>query len=184
MKEPSIQPYRRSIRLPGYDYSQPGIYFITLVTYQRQRLFGKIANGTMLLNPFGQIAAAEWFKTSQLRPYIKLFSDEFVVMPNHIHGILHIDFAPPAIETALQRNAPTKQSPLAQPPGPHSLASVVRAYKSAVTYAINAQNDSRGSPVWQRNYYEHIIRSEKEYLQIQAYIENNPVNWVADSENV
>lgn len=194
MADPFNQPHRRSIRLPEYDYSQPGAYFVTIITYQRRHLFGKITDGTMISNPLGQIAAAEWFKTSQLRSYIELFSDEFVVMPNHIHGIIHIDFTLPAIGTALQRNAATKQSvpkqcvskrsAPAHLPEPRSLAAVIRAYKSAVTYAINAQNDSRGFPVWQRNYYEHIVRSEKEYLQIQAYIENNPSNWLADSENV
>jgi putative transposase len=178
-----IQPHRRSIRLPGYDYSQPGAYFITIVTYQRQHLFGNITDGIMISNPCGQIAAAEWCKTSQLRTYIELFPDEFVVMPNHIHGIFHFKSDTPSIGPALPRNAPTKQSTTAQPPAPHSLAAVVRAYKSAVTYAINTQNDSRGFPIWQRNYFEHIIRSEKEYLQIQAYIENNPANWVTDRED-
>lgn len=182
MKNPANFPQRHSIRLPGYDYSQPGEYFITLVTYQRQHLFGEITNGTMFLNPLGQIAAEEWFETAQLRPYVELSADEFVVMPNHIHGILHINANGTAPGKALRRNAPTQGTAPAIPPAPHSLAAVVRAYKSAVTYAIHSLNDSRGLAVWQRNYYEIIIRSEKETRRIQAYIKNNPAHWVADRE--
>jgi REP element-mobilizing transposase RayT len=101
-------------------------------------------------------------------------------MPNHVHGIIHITDV--GNVGALRRNAPTKS--LTQPPLPHSLAAIIRAYKSAVTYAINSINPSRSFPDWQRNYYEHVINSEKEYLTIEAYIENNPANWDKDSLRV
>ena len=105
MKCPANFPQRHSIRRPGYDYSQPGAYFITLVTYQRQALLGEIMNGVMILNLLGQIAAEEWFKTSPLRPYVELSADEFVVMPNHVHGILHINANITTLERALRGNA-------------------------------------------------------------------------------
>jgi REP element-mobilizing transposase RayT len=105
MKCPANFPQRHSIRRPGYDYSQPGAYFITLVTYQRQALLGEIMNGVMILNLLGQIAAEEWFKTSPLRQYVELSADEFVVMPNHVHGILHINANITTLERALRGNA-------------------------------------------------------------------------------
>lgn len=105
MKCPANFPQRHSIRRPGYDYSQPGAYFITLVTYQRQALLGEIMNGVMILNLLGQIAAEEWFKTSPLRPYVELSADEFVVMPNHVHGILHINANITTLERVLRGNA-------------------------------------------------------------------------------
>lgn len=107
MKCPANFPQRHSIRRPGYDYSQPGAYFITLVTYQRQALLGEIMNGVMILNLLGQIAAEEWFKTSPLRPYVELSADEFVVMRNHVHGILHINADMAAPKRALRCYNPT-----------------------------------------------------------------------------
>ena len=154
MKCPANFPQRHSIRRPGYDYSQPGAYFITLVTYQRQALWGEITNGVMILNLLGQIAAEEWFKTSPLRPYVELSADEFVVMPNHVHGILHINANITTLERALRCYNPTQGITLAIPSAPHSLAAVVHAHKSAVTCAFNSLNDSLGLAVWQWNYYE------------------------------
>ncbi|MDW8279482.1 MAG: transposase, partial [Anaerolineales bacterium] len=82
--------HRRSIRLKGYDYTQKGAYFVTIVTHQRAHLFGKVVNGVMRLSEWGEIARREWFKTAELRPYVELYEDEFVVMPNHAHGIIWI----------------------------------------------------------------------------------------------
>ena len=82
--------HRRSIRLPGYDYTRPGAYFITIVTHERAHLFGRVADGCMRLNALGEIVREEWFKTAELRPYVRLHDDEFVIMPNHIHGIIRI----------------------------------------------------------------------------------------------
>lgn len=187
--DPAVH-HRRSIRLPDYNYSQASEYFITLVTHQREHIFGEVRGGSMILNPLGQIAAAEWLKTTQLRPYVELHPDEYIIMPNHIHGIIHIIDHVDLVR-AQRRCAPTDnrcaptddQHPPAPNVTPHSLAAIVRAYKSAVTYAINTLNDTRGFSAWQRNYYEHIINSEKETLRIQAYIKNNPANWLNDNEN-
>jgi len=82
--------HRRSIRLPGYDYTRAGAYFVTLVTHDRECLFGEIVGGEMRLNTWGEIAREEWFQTAVVRPYVMLRDDEFVVMPNHIHGIIWI----------------------------------------------------------------------------------------------
>lgn len=176
--DPKIH-HRRSIRLKGYDYTQNGAYYITIVTYQRQHLFGEVVNGEMQLNELGKIAQDEWFKTAELRPYVELFEDDFVVMPNHAHGIIWIENEP-AIVGAERRSAPTTTTNVP----PKSLGAIVRAYKSAVTYAINALQNQRGAVLWQRNYYEHVIRDEKDYQAKHDYILSNPMNWDEDEENI
>jgi len=171
--------HRRSIRLKDYDYTQNGAYFVTLVTYQREPLFGKVVNGEMKLNEWGEIARREWFKTAELRPYVELFEDEFVVMPNHAHGIMRF-------VGAERRSAPTTPDGAgAADEKSHvdaeSLGAIVRAYKSAVTYAVNAARQTRGMRVWHRNYYEHIIRDDADLKRIRDYIANNPLKWTEDS---
>ncbi|MFH1524604.1 MAG: transposase [Chloroflexota bacterium] len=163
--------HRRSIRLKEYDYAQPGAYFITIVTHEREPLFGEIELDAMRLNAWGEMARDEWFKTAELRSNITLYEDEFVVMPNHVHGVIWINKV-----GAERRSAPT--------PIPHvtagSLGAVVRAYKSAVTYVINGARQTRGEPIWQRNYYEHIVRNDADLNRIRDYIANNPLKWVDD----
>ena len=182
---------RRSIRLKGYDYTQPGAYFITIVTFQREEIFGEVKDGKMICNELGEIAREEWFKTAQLRPNIRLYDDEFVIMPNHGHGTLWIVGddnmnTVPAIVGAQRRCAPTYDINHADPKTnarvvlPGSLGAIVRAYKSAVTYRINALRNTRGVTVWQRNYYEHIIHNEAEYKAIWNYINANPLRWEDD----
>ena len=182
--------HRHSIRLNGYDYTQAGAYFLTIVTWQRNCLFGEVVNGEMQLNALGDIARREWFKTAALRANVELYEDEFVVMPNNVHGIVwivdgdvgaHIVGAPVG---AQRRCAPTMTTPRVPSIVPQSLGAIIRAYKSAVTYAINAQRDSRRVPVWQRNYYEHILRGEQDYQRIVNYILNNPLQWENDNENL
>jgi putative transposase len=146
--------HRRSIRLREYDYSQNGLYFVTICTRDRLLLFGAIADGLMNLSSMGQIAQEEWFKTARIRAEIRLH--EFVVMPNHIHGIIEIT-------------------------GDVTLGKVVRGYKSAVTAQINSLAGNDGIAVWQRNYYEHIIRDEQSYQNISAYIQTNPQRWLTDT---
>lgn len=169
--------HRRSIRLKGYDYTQVGGYYITIVTWQRECLFGEIVNGKMVLNELGEIARHEWFKTAELRPYVELIDDELIVMPNHAHGIIWIANN----ETNQHLQAKTIES--FGKPVSGSIPTVVRAYKAAVTHAINAIRNTRGLPVWQSNYYEHIIRDEQDYQTKRNYILNNPANWGNDTEN-
>ena len=172
--------HRRSIRLKGYDYSQAGAYFITLCTQNREHLFGEIIAGEIKLNPFGQIAYEEWLKTPQLRPQVAL--DVFVIMPNHMHGILLIT---PATSTGVS-HTPLYTSPISdkdvcdmplRSPS-NTIGAIVRGYKSAVTKQINMLRP--GCSIWQRNYYEHIIRNEQAYHNISEYIINNPLKWEAD----
>ena len=176
MKIDSQIHHRHSIRLKEYDYSQAGAYFVTIVTHERKCLFGEIANDKMRLSPFGEIVRTEWFKTAELRPNVKLWEDEFMVMPNHIHGIAWIN----ENVGARRRRAPTEQF---GKPVIGSLPTIVRAYKSAVTYKINEMRSTRGAPVWQRNYYEHIIRNQSDLEQIYKYIQFNPIQWSKDEEN-
>ncbi len=171
--------HRRSIRLVGYDYAAEGGYFIAMVTHGRRCLFGEVMNGEMKLNDFGKIVYAEWFRTEKLRPNVELLEDEFVVMPNHIHGIIWIN-GENGWGTA--RCAPTSERRFGEM-APNSLPTIVRSFKSAVTKNINLLRNTPGSPLWQRNNYEHIINSEKDYDNIANYIDSNPLNWEIDSEN-
>jgi len=150
---------------------------VTIVVHERECLFGEIINGEMRSAQFGKIACVEWFKTMELRPNVNLWDDEFVVMPNHIHGIIWIEDCSVG---ARRRRAPTEQfgKPVAG-----SLPTIVRAYKSVVTYKINEFRSTRGSTVWQRNYYEHVIRNGTDHERIYKYIQANPFQWVKDEEN-
>ena len=163
---------RRSVRVPVYDYSQPGAYFITAVAYQRQCLFGDIVDGKMRLNKFGKIAEACWHEVPDHFRNVELGT--FVVILNHVHGIIVIN----KFIVGAQHAAPLQTNVK-----PGSLGAVVRSYKSAVTKRINEMEKSPGAVVWQRNYYEHIIRNETEWNNIHLYIESNPINWDDDDEN-
>ncbi len=148
---------RRSIRLKGYDYRQPGAYFITICTYPRLEIFGDVVAGKMNLNPAGEIVREEWLKTAQIRPTVELYEDEFVVMPNHMHGIIWI------VESqsvgATRRVAPTNKINTLVP---NSIGAILGQFKSITAKRINAFQGTPGIPVWQRNYYERIIRNEGE----------------------
>ena len=169
--------HRRSIRLPGYDYTQAGAYFVTVVTADRACLFGEVVDGTMVLSAFGQIVREEWLRTADLRSNVRL--DAFVVMPNHLHGIIWI------VDDAVgarRRRAPTDTSEQFGKPVAGSIPTIVRSTKSAVTKRINRMRQSPGERVWQRNYYEHIIRDENSLQRIRQYIHDNPAHWQVDRE--
>ncbi|MGB6836408.1 MAG: transposase [Dehalococcoidia bacterium] len=177
--------HRRSIRLPAYDYAQPGAYFLTVVTHQRQCLFGEVVDGQVLVSAYGEAVGQEWLRSTQIRREIQL--DAFVVMPNHIHGIVIIDGqtvgahgrAPPG--HAPPGRAPPGRAPLHR--SARSLGSFIAGFKSAVTKRINEMRRTPGLPVWQRNYYERVIRNEEELRQIRQYIIDNPAQWDEDVEN-
>ncbi len=175
--------HRRSIRLKGYDYSQPGAYFVTICAWNRECLFGDVVDGEMRLNDFGLIVYEEWFHSSEMRQEIALFPDEFIIMPNHIHGIIWI------VETDADHVGAPGRAPLPSPSRapfhrpPRSLGSFVAGFKSITTKRINALRGTPGAPVWQRNYYEHIIRDEKSLNRIRQYIAANPLRWHLDREN-
>jgi REP element-mobilizing transposase RayT len=183
--DPGIH-HRRSIRLKGYDYSRSGAYFVTIVTHERKSLFGEITNGLMILNEFGLVTRQMWKKLSDRFQNVELGA--FVVMPNHIHGIILLDETRRGIagsaadsDGRISRYAPTERQFGKMVPG--SIPAIVRAYKSSVTYRINLMRQLRNAPVWQRNYYEHIVRDEAEANRIHLYIESNPINWAEDEEN-
>ncbi len=164
---------RSSLRLKTFDYSQVGGYYITLCSLNRTCLFGEIDNDQVILNDFGKIVFNEWQNTPILRPNVQL--DEFIVMPNHFHGIIIINEP----RRGVLQYAPTNKfcSPS------QTIGSIVRGFKSAVTKNINILRKSPGQPVWQRNYFEHIIRDNVDMNRIRDYICNNPKNWATDENN-
>ncbi|MBN2549344.1 MAG: hypothetical protein JXB15_09310 [Anaerolineales bacterium] len=243
MKYDPQKHHRRSIRLKGYDYTQPGAYFVTLVAAQRAEIFGAVTDGAARLSPLGEIARYEWLRSAEMRREIRLFEDELVIMPNHIHGIVWMvglgddqgargaplrgnddavgaDGIRPGYANGirLMDGAPdgdqgARGAPLRTPddavgadgvrPGyangirptddapdgdqgargaplrlPRSLSSIIAGFKSAVT--SRAQRELGMSGIWQRNYFEHIIRNEAELQEIRAYILHNPACWQQD----
>ncbi|MBR8837421.1 MAG: transposase [Stigonema ocellatum SAG 48.90 = DSM 106950] len=163
--------HRQSIRLKGYDYCSAGGYFITICTHQRECLFGEVVDGAMQLNEFGQIVAEEWERSPNLRREIKL--DVWIVMPNHFHGIVFIQPVEPQPGVGahddgvgaqglapLQYRFPQYAPVPTKMPSrkPRSLGSLIAGFKMAVTKRINLLRDTPTVPIWQRNYYEHIIR--------------------------
>ena len=157
MKTGEISPIhikRKEIRLPDYDYTRPGAYFITVCTQNNECLFGEIVKD-------------EWKKTAQIRQFVEL--DEYIVMPDHIHGIVIIK------EPGTARRAPTGErfgKPVAG-----SLSTILRGFKSAVTKRINVLRSTPGEAVCQRGYYEHVIRRNEKINLVREYIANNPLRW-------
>jgi len=182
--------HRRSIRLKGYDYSQNGLYFKTICTYNRECLFGEIIDKKMILNDAGKIANECWLKIPQHFPDAVLH--QHVIMPNHVHGIIELAGAVAGDgiagdQTVWGQNTVGVQNfePLQSPPQnqfqhiiPRSIGSIVRGYKIGVTKFF--RNNTDIYHVWQRNYHEHIIRSEQSYWRISEYIINNPDAWEDD----
>ncbi len=175
--------HRQSIRLKGYDYSQAGAYFVTIVTWHRECLFGEIQNGEMKLNKIGQIVAWEWSNMATRLPYIELGASS--VMPNHFHGILCIHESAGATRPDKTEVSPKnlKGSPLPHGPQRASLGAIIAQFKSHVTKRIWTTPELNNTPIWQRNYYEHIIRDEKDLKNKTEYIKANPMLWDQDDEN-
>lgn len=162
--------HRKSIRLRGYDYSQAGLYFITICTHERLPLFGEIVDGKMTPNETGRMAEKCWCAIPDHFPWVIL--DEFIVMPNHVHGIIAIGTNSVGANNHLPLRHGTSRT----------LGSIVRGYKIGVTKWSRANTDVH--VVWQRNYYEHIIRDEEAYLKIAEYILTNPQRWEEDTYHV
>ncbi len=167
--------HRRSIRLKGYDYAQAGAYFVTICAWQRECLFGEIVDDEMRLNDFGRVVEEEWLRTAEVRPNVDL--DAFVIMPNHVHGTIVIcDDGMGASVGATRQVAPTRLAA-------GSLGAIIGQIKSITAKRINALRNTPGQPVWQRNYHEHIIRSETALNNIRQYIAHNPMRWAEDEDN-
>lgn len=187
---------RKSVRLKGYDYTSIGRYFVTIVTRNRLRLFGKIVDGEMMLNKFGKIAAREWENTMELRDNVSLGAN--MIMPDHVHFLVHIDqqqeqkqYTPEELEKRAGAVAGKHMNK------PGSLGAIVRGYKGAVTRqvleAIKSEMDvpdlkslefiricdalANEKTIWVNNYNEAIIKTEKHYDNVTKYINDNPRKW-------
>jgi len=173
--------HRRSIRYKEYDYTQPGAYFLTFLTWHRECIFGKITNGNIDLYDLGNITKQLWMEIPYHFPNVEI--EPYVIMPNHIHGII----------TIIERNrrgtiyrAPTKirnsdsvEERFGKPVA-GSIPTIIRSYKAAVSR--RARKELGMVYIWQRNYFEHIIRDENEMNDILLYIQSNPINWLSDPE--
>ena len=180
--------HRRSIRLTGHDYSQSGLYFITLCTIDRTCMFGNVVEGKMQLNDIGQLVEQEWLNTINIR-HDDVRLHNYIVMPNHFHAIIEIRRG-----ESHSPQSHSSQSHLSQSDSPSitnecninendlpqrmkspskMVGAIVRGFKGAVSRQL-------GYSIWQRNYYEHIIRTDASYRHISNYIENNPTKWQSD----
>lgn len=196
--------HRRSIRLKGYDYSQEGLYFITICCKDRKYRFGKIENHEMTLNEYGTIAYNEWIKLTERFSYFEL--DVFQIMPNHMHAIITLNTVgagfTPAQNSAQNNDEIYDQSPNGQPQMPlhltdddnratarvaPTIGDIIGAYKSLVaneclriwkTKWVGAKPTPKMGKLWQTNYHEHIIRNQQSYQKISEYIVNNPAKWL------
>ncbi len=160
-------PKRKSPRLQGYDYTQPGAYFITICTHQRQHIFGHVKEDIMVLSDAGRIAEARWLALPEHHTLIEL--DAVIIMPNHMHGIviIHGDPSPP----------PTRNHLMSK-----SLGTIVDSYKSSVTRHIRkALAGFENEIIWQARYHDHIIRSEADFNRIRTYVKYNPATWNDDT---
>ncbi len=162
--------HRQSIRLDGHDYSQGGVYFVTQCVHGRQCLFGDIREGMMHLNAIGMMVEQEWFNLSTRFPTVHL--DTYIVMPNHMHGILIIK--QPMVQESITKHV--------------SFGMIIGAFKSLSTLHYMKEMEQQGWPpferkLWQRNYYERVLRNDQELFHVRHYIDNNLINWTTDPDN-
>lgn len=171
-----------SARLKSWDYSQKGVYFLTICTASREHFFGKVENDVMMLSEIGKIVEEEWIKNSEIRPDMNLELGEFVVMPNHFHGILFIGnnaYNDEHVVRDAMHRVSTDNDEYKNQFGPQSknLSSIIRGFKSAVTIQARKINPEFG---WQFRFHDHIIRNPKSYDVISQYIIDNPKKWEED----
>jgi putative transposase len=169
--------HRRTLRIKGYDYLQAGAYFVTVCAYKKQALFGEIHGDKIELSDIGQLIRQYWVAIP--RHFANVRRDEFVIMPNHFHGIIVIH------DDALRRGkaclAPTRVT--FGHPAARSLGIIIGSFKSAVTKFAHKCSEYSNIPIWQRNYYEHVIRNESDLSEKQKYIIDNPAKWNEDEYN-
>lgn len=198
MKYDPDKHHRKSIRLKGFDYSSAGVYFVTICAKDRKCIFGKVQNGRMILNDLGEMVQYQWKEIPIHFQNVEL--DEFVVMPNHFHGILWLldgsgnmtnpvgakhSWQPTASK---QINIARNASPL-HPPNrpkgtkPGSLSAIIQNFTSITSRKINRIRKTPGEKMWQRNFYDRIVRNEKELYNLRNYIIDNPLKWENDEEN-
>jgi REP element-mobilizing transposase RayT len=160
MKYNHNQKFRKSTRLKEFDYASPGAYFITICVFQRECILGEIEDGKMVLSSAGESTLEIWYDLPSRFPTVEL--DAFVIMPNHVHGILCLT----------TNNSETL-----------TISIVLRAFKSLSARAINKELGRAERPAWQRGFWDHINHNEMELERIRTYIHNNPQSWFEDQEN-
>lgn len=156
---------RKTLRLPAFDYAAPGTYFITLCTYQRHQTLCRIGRAGLCSAHLG-VSAKHKFRNSSIASIFRLI--KYVIMPNHLHMLLSLADTNPYCPRAEQSPAPT------------TISEIICAFKSIRAKQINAIENTPGRKRWQRSFYDHVVRTEKEYLQIWSYIDNNPLKWELD----
>ena len=178
---------RKPLRLKNYDYSQPGSYFISLCSYEKKCIFGEVCENQMILNQLGKIVEFTWRDLPNHVSGITL--DAFVIMPNHIHGIITIvDRTPPVGGGSLCGNnlkgsnepPPTLSGRPAMVIKQKPLSEIVRQFKTYSAQRINRFRGTKYTHVWQRDYFEHVIRNEIAYQKVVGYIQSNPLKWKLD----
>jgi putative transposase len=169
------RPNRRSIRLKEYDYSQPGEYFLTICTNNHECIFGNIIQEEMKLSPEGKIAQRYWEEMPKHFSNVQL--DEYIIMPNHIHGIIILTES--MVGT---RHAVSLREQFAKPVI-GSVPTIVRSFKSATTKRIHEITKTPSLPIWQGRFFDRIIRSDKELNNIRDYIRNNVLQWAIKSDD-
>jgi putative transposase len=160
---------RRSIRLPEYDYSKAGAYYITICSHNKKLIFGKIIDGEIIPSKIGILVEQHLKEIPD--HFENVFIDDYIIMPNHIHFILSI--------VGVQNFEPLRNE--YQKIIPRSIGSIIRAYKASVTK--RCKKEEYKNKIWQRNYFEHIIRNQEDHYRIREYIQNNPLQWELDEEN-
>ena len=185
MSEKTEESRRRSARLKGYDYSQPGAYFVTMCVWGMAPTLSEIMESQVVFTQVGKIAESCWNKMGDLKARID--PDEYVIMPNHLHGILfiHNPSRGEAFEGrfgSVRRRLPSNASPVHISRGTvsGSLGAIIQNFKSISTRKINRLNNTPGKTFWQRGYYDRIIRNHEELDRIRKYIFENPLKWELD----
>ena len=188
---------RRTLRLSGYDYSIPGLYYVTICTHKKKCLFGQVTNGEMVLNRVGRIVNDEWIKAGENRDVLEL--DEWIVMPNHLHGIVTIYKTSPVAIRELPLHGDEMQVVSALNQDIHARAAYefslqtdirqrrnmilpkfIGKFKMLTAKRVNRLGETPGKPLWQKSYWDRIIRDEEDLNRIRQYIRNNPSQWEKD----
>jgi len=199
---PNKFPVRKRNRLRDWNYSTPHWYYVTICTQKHRKLFGEIVDGKIVLNEYGEIVKFIWHDLPNHNPHVSL--DEFVIMPNHVHGIIILNEIRNDVGTDSKSilkqqsivvgtdsksvhkyNPTTKRTGLDLVPTQkfHGITEIVRQFKSFSTKRINKIRNISKQSVWQRSYYDHIIRNEKSLFEIRRYIRENPLKWTIDKNN-
>jgi len=173
-------PERKQLRLKKYDYTQEGAYYVTACTRNRECLFGDVRDGKMELNEYGKIVKKEWYKTGEIRKNIEL--DEFTVMPNHIHGVIIVaeEYNNMGTCNVPLRRAPQRNREKFGCSVSNSISTIIKLFKASTTKQINQTRNTSKKPIWQRGFYEHVVRDEEDLNRIREYVIYNPMKWEED----